>query len=251
MNKITIAIFESLPDNETKTGKYLYDTILKYKSLEFENLKNEYFDIENKASFFDKLEETIKTASKDNIFYILHFEIHGHKDYLQLKNGDKIYWEDILPYFSILNIIYRNRLILHLAVCDGNAMIRKIDLTGRAPFAYMIGSFFQLKQEEVEKFEPYYSNIIDKIYNKTYSEKEMDDFFTSGKYSIISSEDLFNLAAELLAKDKQNLLILLEKIFPQQERNTNKYFQEIYEKLKIDIEKNYTINKNHFLMKDI
>ena len=129
-------------------------------------------------------------------------------------------------------------------------MIRKIDLTGRAPFAYMIGSFFQLKQEEVEKFESYYSNIIDKIYNKTYSEKEMDDFFTSGKYSIITSENLFNLAAELQAKDKQNLLILLEKIFPQQERNTNKYFQEIYEKLKIGIEKSCTINKNHFLMQN-
>ena len=138
-----VFVIESLENNERKTGKELYNDILKWKPLQSGmvftcefidlNCRNDFFD------FFNKIQNDAYLGLKP----IFHFEIHGLKDKsgLSLKNGEIIHYKELAIALSTVNQIIGNNLFLTLSVCHGAYLLGNVQIDKPAPFIGFVGSF--------------------------------------------------------------------------------------------------------------
>lgn len=253
VREIGVAIIESLKTSDKKTGKELFETTLKYIKFEKQFLVNEYFEVKDRDSFFETLDLLYENAKSRNKFYFLHFEIHGDKDGIELQNGEEIDWSEILPYFEKINILYKNNLSIYLAICEGNAVLRKINPFSRSPFAFIIGSFFVIDEREtLYAFEQFYTTFF-KEFKIVEALEEMQKVAGKSEFTLISSDHIIKELLEFEKKhnDKKLLLDKVEELFPLSDRN-NPFTNLIVEKIENSIESIFIqIDKDYFLMKDL
>ncbi|KQK26038.1 hypothetical protein AR438_10685 [Chryseobacterium aquaticum] len=253
MREIGVAIIESLKTSDKKTGKELFETTLKYIKFEKQFLDNEYFEVRDKDSFFKTLDFLYDNAKNRNKFYFLHFEIHGDRDGIKLQNGEEVDWSEILPYFEKINVLYKNTLSIYLAVCEGNALLRKVNPFSRSPFAFILGSFFVINEREtLYAFEQFYTTFF-KEFKIIEALEEMQKVAGESDFTLISSNHIINELLEFEKKhsDKKLLLDKVEELFPLSDRN-NPFTNLIAEKIENSIESLFIkIDKDYFLMKDL
>lgn len=138
-----IVVFESLDEDEKKTGTEIYNDLFYYKSLEIEQLSSEIVSITNKDKLICELEKIALACKNDGLLPILHFEMHGLENHsgLYIISGESISWEELCDYLRKINILMRNNLFFTMAVCHGAYLMKTIDLRKAAPFWGFIGSF--------------------------------------------------------------------------------------------------------------
>jgi len=254
-SKIGVAIIESLPSSEKQTGEELFNSTLKYISFQKQYLENELHKISNKEELLQVLNKLYENA-KDNLkFYFLHFEIHGNDDGISLKNGDFVFWHEIIPLFRNLNVLYKNNLSIYLAVCKGNSLLRFINPIDRSPFGVLLGSFNDVYNYDI-------INYFENFYTKFFDEFSIFDAYNTVKkikieseFSLISSHYVIKHLLELQkeSKDKELILNALNESFGEIE-NQSKNIGIVYGYLKQEVNRiftEYEIKKDFFLMNDM
>lgn len=252
VEKLGVAIIQSLNPEERQTGKELYETTLKYISFSKNYLENDFFDVSNSEDFFKVLNEILIKAKTENKFYFLHFEIHGNEYGIELKNGDFINWKQLLEPLRELNILYKNQLSIYLAVCHGNTILRSIEPLNRSPFAFIIGSFFEIYNSDIlNGFEKFYS-IFFENYKIEHALQEMKKTCKKSDFTIITSNYVIDTLLEMEQKstEKEKLIKMLNETFDRDSKIEEKLANEIKGKI-IQAFEEHKIDRDYFLMNDL
>lgn len=139
----------------------LFTTTLKYINYSKKIYGNEFYDVNNKKELFLYLQEIISTAKNESKFYFLHFEVHGNKNGISLKNDEFVHWNELIPLFRELNILYKNTLSVYLAVCEGLSLLKAINKFDRSPFAFVIGGYSKVYDRDIlNGFEEFYREFF-------------------------------------------------------------------------------------------
>lgn len=259
VKRFGIIIFESLPDEDTKTGYELYSSTLTDKTYEEDLLHIEYLDLENKDIFLKELLRIANEAIDNNYFYFLHFEIHGFNGGLILKNEEEIFWHELIPIFQMMNIHYLNTLGIYLAVCEGASLMREINPMGRSPFGFIIAS----PQKIIEKdlaigFKKFYDKFFFS-FQLPESLKEYNSVIKNEKsrLSLVTSQYCIDTLCDIEREtaDKEKLIKILEDTFNKHDPNfkslPESVIYEVLEKELYEIFEEYKLNKDFYLMNDL
>lgn len=134
-----IAIIESLPEKELKTGTRLHEDIKTINEAYGHDLKITLHNIKTKEDFFSLLATLTDDANRNDLYPILHIEIHGDKCGLKLSSGDFISWNALKPYLIKLNIATKLNLFIVLAACYGAYLAEILSCIDRAPCCGLVG----------------------------------------------------------------------------------------------------------------
>lgn len=88
-----IIVIQSLQFPSKETGRDLFDDILRYKQYCKNECFSEFFHVENKQTFFEKIKE-IENSIIDGELVTLHFETHGTKEGVYLNSKEIVSWEE-------------------------------------------------------------------------------------------------------------------------------------------------------------
>lgn len=158
-----VYVIESLDKNEHKTGKDLYDDILKWRQLSSDNkFVCEYKPVNNKVEYKTLISE-IEKECENGIFPILHFEVHGFSDKsgLALNSGEPISYPELIEDLSKINIKTGNNLFLTLAVCHGAYLLKAIRINEPSPFLSFVGSFKKINNNDIlYRYSEFYSDFL-------------------------------------------------------------------------------------------
>jgi hypothetical protein len=128
-----VVVIQSLPDREIQTGRELYDSIISRRCSQ--TSKASYFyDPNSRREFFDALNEVCANVIHDDLFPIIHFEMHGSPRGLQMKNGEMVSWQDFQDHCRLINVQVKNQLLITLAACCGCHIWEMIDIKKPAPY---------------------------------------------------------------------------------------------------------------------
>lgn len=259
VKRFGIIIFESLPDEDIKTGYELFSSTLTNKTYEEELLHIEYLDLENKDIFLNELLRIANEAIDNNYFYFLHFEIHGFNGGLILKNGEEIFWHELLPIFQMMNIHYLDTLVIYLAVCEGASLLKEINPIERSPFGSIVASPHKIIEKDLAiGFEKFY----DKFFFSFELKASLEEYNTvikneKSRLSLITSQYCINTLCNIEREtaDKETLFKILEDTFNKHDPNfKNLPESEVFEVLKkelYEIFEEFKLNKDFYLMNDL
>lgn len=258
VKRFGVILFESLDDHDKKTGLNLYNTTLKYKTFQEENLHLEYYDINSKKDFIEHLNSIVDEAIANNYFYFFHFEIHGYNGGITLKNSETVSWEDILPILRKLNIHYHNYLGIYLAVCEGASLIKFLNPLERSPFGFMVASPQKLGDQSIlVGFEKFYEDFFFSL-----DAQEAVDSFNSvtdeeNKIYLLTSKYLISQLCDENREgmNKKELLEIIRKKFETKDFNFHKLnpiIQNVI--LEQELKRSFEIcrkNTDYYLMSDL
>lgn len=143
-----IIVIEWLDDEDRKTGKDLYDDILRYKTSSTIPLTSEYHLAKSKDDFITILQE-ISNNHQDGEIVTLDIETHGSVDGLGLSQGEILSWSAFFDLTRPLNIKCGGLLVITLSLCFGLANILGVTPEKRAPFSIIIGSNREMFPDEL------------------------------------------------------------------------------------------------------
>lgn len=153
----TIEIIESLRPDDTRTGKQLYDIVCQ----EVPNQERfEYTYVNNKNEFIEKLIEVANNAKK-GINPIVHLEIHGSREGLELGNGECLDWVYLSQLFTQINVNSKFNLVLVLSVCYGIYATRMIQLGNIAPFTFMVAPPDRIHEDKIRLLSDFYYKLLE------------------------------------------------------------------------------------------
>lgn len=146
-----LAVIQSLPKGDSQTGRRLYENIEILKIRNAHQLKVEYKDICSKKELFAYLSQLIEESSK-GLWPLIHLECHGLSCQTGISLGDEssVLWEELYPYFSVINENSKLNLIFVAGLCYGASAIELFSQIDRAPFFMSIGPTEQINTEEIE-----------------------------------------------------------------------------------------------------
>lgn len=252
-----IYVIESLNPKE-QTGKQLYDDLLRWK--ESKNLKAELIQVEDKLEFYDAIFHIIEEHKKFDYYPILHIEVHGNKNGLELKSKEFLNWYDFYLMLVEINMHLGNHLFLTLAVCNGAYLMRQIEIERPSPFYGFIGAFEEIRVDDLMiRYNEFYNELLESfdVYSATKRliESNSEEIST---YAYIGSEEVFNIVCENL-----KTIYSAEDIEQQAnkgiERNNIKFekledeinYKAIFKNLLINTFETYReTNKSRFFMTD-
>lgn len=191
-----IYIIESLNPRE-QSGKDLYDDLLRWK---IKNLKSELIQVEDKSEFYEAIFHIIEEHKNFGYYPMLHVEVHGNKNGIELKSKEFINWEDFYQLLMEINMHLGNHLFLTLAVCNGAYLMRQIQLDKPSPFFGFIGSFEESSIEDLMiRYNEFYKELLESldVYSATKRLIECNQPDIS-VYAYIGSEEIFNIVCENL-----------------------------------------------------
>lgn len=155
-----VAVLQSLTSGEPKTGKMLYDDIIA-RYCELKGHGKYFFEINSKDQFTAVFDQILWLVLNDDLFPILHFEIHGSVSGFMLNNGEEITWKEFENYCRLVNVKTKNQLIITLATCFGSSIWKMIDVSKPAPYWGFLGpkeSIFN--QDLLEDFSEFYECLL-------------------------------------------------------------------------------------------
>lgn len=135
-----IVIIQSLPKDDSPTGKQLRDAIEMTAKFDFD-VPVQFFDAPTSDGFWDALEEIWADAQNSPGSLVLHLECHGLSDKTGLSLGDEtpVSWEEIKRPFTAINHATKCRLLVTLAACHGAIIGTTLDVSSSAPCWALMG----------------------------------------------------------------------------------------------------------------
>jgi hypothetical protein len=156
----SVIVIQSLPDNETQTGRNLYNDIIK-RMCEQKQLVHLFSDVRNKDEFRKSMSEIHRLCHEKRIFPLIHFEIHGGKTGFQLKDGMMISWHEVVDLCRNINVAIQNQLIVSLATCMGAYISTGLDINKATPYWGFIGPKHKISEGDiVEDFGELFSELL-------------------------------------------------------------------------------------------
>lgn len=254
-----LVIIESLRENDKKTGTSLHEETIKYKKFIESNLSSYLYVVKNKHEFFNILNEIKNKIATDKFFPILHLEMHGFEDGVQLSSGEIVKWNELMPIFCEVNELLSNLLLIMLGLCKGASIISYIDPSKRAPFRAIIGATRDLDEIELligcETFYDNYFFSFDLVKSLELMNHEIDE--QKPTFHLLTSEKCFYDIVDL-DRDPEHFSKMVEN-FTSIEQQTNENFKDkpleqirdyVDKKLRNLITK-LEKNKDYFLMNDL
>lgn len=252
-----LIIIESLKENDKKTGTILELELLKLKKFQNPGILTKVFSIQSKDQLISLLESIISTQGNNGFIPHLHFEIHGFENGLELNNGDRINWSELMEYFSKINFLTKNYLVIYLAVCYGLSILRNINPLGRAPFKALIAPGREVSEMQIlSGFTSFYDEYFSSFDLKE-SLKRMNEEIGESIFGLIPIDFCYEkitrlepdseFGKELLCILKNRLINEFPWIQNESEDEINDHVLKSFEKLK-----EYLRSKeDYFFMKDV
>jgi len=252
-----IIILQSLNKTEKQTGKILYSEIIKYKTYQEEVISRSLIDVSNKKEFFSEIKKIEERIIKEKLFPILHIEAHGSEEGISLSNKDLINWSDFFNKTRKINILLKNSLIIHLALCKGISSITGIDPFERAPFRAIIGTTKDLNPNKLlNAYELYYDNFFFS-FSGDEAVNSVNANIKDANFVYLRAEDFIKEFTNtnrdpVFFKRLINNYAVKEKATKEEFKNTDfkeafNYSKEIIDKIFSDIKD----KSDYFLMKDM
>lgn len=113
---------------------------------------------DTRHDFFKILEQLILKIENEQYYFYLHIITHGCEDGMGVSIEEMLKWNTFFYYTRKINILFNGGLLILLSICTGNAMIKDIDPSLRAPFKCIIGSFEELTfPDAIAGFKEFYA----------------------------------------------------------------------------------------------
>lgn len=199
-----IYVIESLQACEFKTGKNIYEDLIKRKVYNNPILYHEYVDIK-KYKEFESLMLRINGEIKSGILPFIHFEIHGssQKDGLVLSSGELVSWQQLAYFTRNINKSTHNNLAISFASCHAAHFMNSIKLDDAAPFSCFVSTIEAVTTGEVEID---FTNFFDTFFSSADFGNAVSalnrDNKNPHKYNLFSAEDFFEKAfAKIIDED--------------------------------------------------
>lgn len=135
-----IVIIQSLPADESPTGRQLRDAI-ELTARFNHGIPVEFIDAPTINDFWTALEKVQETSEKNIDYPLLHLECHGLSDRSGLSLGDAtpLTWAEVKTALVRLNQATRCNLFVTLAACHGAMMVETLDVHAHAPCWGLMG----------------------------------------------------------------------------------------------------------------
>jgi len=257
-----VYIIESLPEGQMKTGKYLYEDFFHHNDINNE-YGFEYQTVKNVDGLKIFLEIIYSEVINKKVYPIIHIEMHGGEDGIELSNGDIIEWRELALLLQKINIELKNKLVVIFAFCYGIHFLSVFYdfITSRTPFAGLITSADYVMAGEIrDGFLQFYRKIFE-TRNGNDALKGLNDFIheEDRKYSFLSCRWLFKEAfikylklcsAKERTQRTERIITKIKKTNPNAE--ITKTRKEIKQYLHKNNQREYfTAARNNFLMYDL
>lgn len=207
---LKVYIIESLHNEDKRTGEDLKDILRQiwYDQDLLSNFDYQYNYVHDLKEFTCIIEEIKKQVIANNKLPILQIECHGSSDGLQLESFEMVRWEKLFNYIRPVNIASFNLLMLNLSMCNGDAVIRYIDPTQRAPFRAVIGPIGEVKPDALEKA---WLNFYEKYMTFLREESGFNKLAQSSGLIYYSQEFIFDAHYDLANQDPELFEALIKK----------------------------------------
>jgi hypothetical protein len=148
-----IIVVQSLGNDDTKTGKMLYNDIIS-RSIDYNDsvdMTHKFYDINDKDSFVKILNEYAITAELMDGGILFHFEMHGSDDLSGLLFSDKsnIDWFEMTDLLREINITVKNNLYVTMATCYGRYLYKGLSFKKKCPYSGYISASREVMQYEI------------------------------------------------------------------------------------------------------
>lgn len=159
----SLYVIESLDinDGDTLTGTKLLNNLKPYAAAT--KALSTYLITVETAEQWRQAMEFLRDKASEGQRPIIHFEIHGteEKDGLYIKNGNIVYWQEVLQRISDINYASGCNLLVSFAVCYGQYLAQFINAFNRMPFCFSLGSFEELYEDDLEiRFFAFYKELL-------------------------------------------------------------------------------------------
>lgn len=205
-----IAIIESIPDGDEKTGKILYDDIRNINILNDEKIIISFDQVSSEMELVALLGGLCADVQQKGLYPIIHIECHGEaeKKGLILSNKDFISWSKLYELLQSINEVMDLNLLIVLAACFAFEMSFSVYAYQRAPFWGMLAPSEKIYPEELKKsFVSYYKTLIENtgkqdVPNGSLALESLQSHKPQqGAINFISAEYIFKLAFDGFMKD--------------------------------------------------
>lgn len=137
----SVAILESLPINERKTGRELFDRVLRPLETKVTPLQVYYNLVTTRSQFFGGLNAVEAQLINKGKAPILHLEAHGTEDGIVLADGELVLWEELRAVLTSMNEKCGLNLLLVMAMCRGWYLIEIVSPISQGPRLGARGSY--------------------------------------------------------------------------------------------------------------
>lgn len=141
-----VCVLESLRPGDKQTGTELARW-LKLRCLQ-SDMHVEHILLTSKKSLIKHL-NAIESEAKTGLVPVLHFELHGNKQGIQVGQ-DLVSWESLLNRLRIINAACGHNLLVSFAACQAFHIYPEIDIQKPAPFFGVIGCLNRVSTANVE-----------------------------------------------------------------------------------------------------
>jgi len=136
----SVAIIESIPSGELKTGTELFETVLAPAYTANPRFVYELYHARSAQQFLGILETIRRDAERFHHSPIVHIETHGDKEGISLSNGEAVSWAQVAPALTKINTLSRMNLLVVAAMCHGWHMVDLLRPVERAPAFGIVGT---------------------------------------------------------------------------------------------------------------
>lgn len=134
--------------------------------------------------------EKIKTETADGLRPILHLDMHGNPNGLEIgRSGEQIVWKDLIEKFEDINVNTENNLFVFVTACEGLNLIRPISILRPTPFFGLLAPQDTITVGDVEDGAVPFLKTLLETRNLNEASKVISDkfrFYNSEQHFIIS-----------------------------------------------------------------
>jgi len=166
-----VYVIESLKPGESKTGTMLYNDIIK-RQMERNGKGNncELIEVQSKTELVRALYKISTIAITDLANPVIHLEMHGHVDGIQLASGEMVTWAFLQVLLVQINGICGNNLLITMATCKGAYLFNTMQPDFRSPMWGFVGPFIDVNAQEIlDSYTAFYEIFLTQ---NTYSKPE-------------------------------------------------------------------------------
>jgi hypothetical protein len=181
-----IVVIDSLAD---RPGKELHESQHKWLYLQH-NTGAGYCHAPDKETLMAALNQIRESISEEGLRPILHFEMHGSEQGLELLSGELIEWLELCEHLRELNSIMQNTLLIVLAACSGVGIGNQINALLRAPFRCAIAAVGRTDYGKLEEgFNAFYEALPRGVPDAV---RALNNYSDDGGFAYLDITDYFD-----------------------------------------------------------
>lgn len=190
-----VIVIQSLCSHDIKTGKNLYDDILRYKKYSNSGAFSSFHNVQCVEEFYSIIRKIERSLDEGDII-TLQIETHGCDEGIGLSNGEILKWKDFYNAIRPLNIKTGHLLFLIMAMCKSVAMISSINPEERAPYRAVVCTTRNVNADEIQRgFEAFYEkffSLLDIVESLKALQEEVKDDNGLSPFQVLSAESVFD-----------------------------------------------------------